>query len=601
MGVFANILAAPKCTKDTLLALVAESEKENWDIDASACQALPCEVGAAVSLNDHCCGYEEMTQALSRRLNGALMLCYIYDDDLWGYYFYDAGQEIDSFCSDPDYFEEVSVQERLRLKGNAEVVAPYFFTMPDWIRSYLVQWNDEDAGDPWDMARFLDVLGVHLPENEEEDIDKEELFGIIWERAEEDRTLDYEQFVVLEERFDELFWTSDTLSGFTDSVRALYEETQNPAARWMLEVLPELAEQAAASADNEMQDDADKAMEQLVLYVDAQKIGDESFCLQGEAVTTEAIEVLCRRYQQGELVRLEFYWTGQTEVFGRSLVLLRDDAKWACLYFDDSEHQSYAMIANAREYYVMDYKELRFVPFHMGFLHSCNVYDAPEEILRNLPKTFGKCAAQGLYLRADRVWSHISSSVYYNKQKYNEEKRLLGGFPVERSLNLLSDQIGFTVYPKTLTAVTQEGDKRTLDTTGVNRDMPRFYLHRFFQKNLGQLAFHFDGNRHLVLLEDSGNMLLMLFEDEMQRASFCMTEKKRYQAGEQIPATDFRGEPVPAVCVFTDMEKLRGTAELLLARMDAPDTILSKSGLYLSGNPCSEHGYGALRAQFLAE
>lgn len=619
MGVFVNILAAPKCTEDRLLALVAEGAKEDWEIDASQCQKLRCEIGAAVWLNDHCCGYEEMTQELSRHLGSALMLCYIYDDDIWGYYFYDAGERVDCFCSAPDYFEQASDKERLRLKGCAEMVVPYFFTTPESIHPYLVQWDEEYEGDTPEMANFLNVLGIHLPENGEEiclqrfeeGIDKNELIGEIWETAEEDFTLDFKEFEAFEEQLNKLFWESSSVLDFIQTIQSIYEQTQNPAAKWLFDMLPSILEQAETREEADEEDDGEQDEEtgetfgRMIVYVeaDAQNTqGETSFCLQGKAITQTAAEELCRQYQEGKILRLEFCWTTEVHCSDRSLVLLRDNEKWACLYFDDAQHQSYAMIANAKEYYVTDYKELLSVPFGMGYLNSCNIYDSPEEILRNLPKAVGKCSSSpGIFLQNDRIWSHISSSVYYNKQQYNEEKRLLGGFPIERALNFLLDQIAFKIYPKTLSAVTQEGGKKSLDTSGVNRDMPRFYLHRFFQQNLRQLVFHFDGGAHLVLLEDAGKGMLILLQDELQQVSFGMTQKNAARKPEDMQVTVFRGDTVPTAFVFEHMQQLRGVVELLLARMDKPHIILSKSGLYCAGNPCKSCTYEEMRRQYLPE
>ena len=174
MGVFLNVLLLKNTTEEKLKAEL-EKEKDSWDVVPEECQYQQGENGIQVLLNDHCSGYEVMTQALSEALDCPVMLCYIYDDDFWGYDFYDKGKEVDTFCPMPDYFEEADEEERERVAGNAEKVAPYFDIEPKEIANYLQFWTeemwdgdeevlayDEDEctmGDSWQMVDFMEKLG----------------------------------------------------------------------------------------------------------------------------------------------------------------------------------------------------------------------------------------------------------------------------------------------------------------------------------------------------------------------------------------------------------------------------------------------------------
>ena len=213
MGVFLNVLAAPRASKEelsSLLSAVDPKTAESWNLNVSQCCLWQADNGAAAILRDFCSGYEEMTFQLSRMRNGPLMLCYIYDDDAWGYYFYDAGWEVDSFCSVPDLLQEASTAERLRLTGCSAALASYFPVRPEQIDPFLTFW-EEDEGDAWQMTDFLAALGFTLPSKEESD----------------NRSRDYEQLVSLSEHNSPDHWDEASLISFCEIIE-LYQMEHFP-------------------------------------------------------------------------------------------------------------------------------------------------------------------------------------------------------------------------------------------------------------------------------------------------------------------------------------------------------------------------------------
>ncbi len=151
-----------------------EISKDNpkLELNPEECKYLQSEKGIQLLLNENCVGYEGLAKALSEKISSYVMLLYIYDEDFWGYFLYDKGEEMDRFCPDPEYFGED--EDREIYKGNAEVISKYFGVQKESFDKYLTWWTDEyyDEGDIlaydndefaytdcWQMADFMGKLG----------------------------------------------------------------------------------------------------------------------------------------------------------------------------------------------------------------------------------------------------------------------------------------------------------------------------------------------------------------------------------------------------------------------------------------------------------
>lgn len=176
MGMFLSVLIVQnqkaEDVKKSLKAL--GNSNPRWNLVPEECQYQECDGGVKVLLSDMCAGYEEIPQKLSKELLSPVMLCYIYDGDYWGYDFYDKGIELDTFNPMPDYFEEVSEEEKQRLSGNSKVISRYFNVEEAKIKNYLQTWTDyildneekrayaDDEfciGEDWQMADFMRAVG----------------------------------------------------------------------------------------------------------------------------------------------------------------------------------------------------------------------------------------------------------------------------------------------------------------------------------------------------------------------------------------------------------------------------------------------------------
>ena len=94
-------------------------------------------------LNENCLGYEELAETLSDELVRPVLLLYIYDEDFWGYYFYENGKSLDCFQTVPDYFSDGSEEEALAAVGNSGLIAKYFGIEESEIEKYLAARTEE--------------------------------------------------------------------------------------------------------------------------------------------------------------------------------------------------------------------------------------------------------------------------------------------------------------------------------------------------------------------------------------------------------------------------------------------------------------------------
>lgn len=132
--------------------------------------------GTSVLFNDSAIPYDALPQAVSGALDGTALLCYIYDDDFWGYELYHKGDCLDIFQTVPDCLGEPDPRVlRHTPEQRAGLLARYFELEPERVLPYLTFWTQADLdseqgvfacpgdencrGDCWQLADFLRRLG----------------------------------------------------------------------------------------------------------------------------------------------------------------------------------------------------------------------------------------------------------------------------------------------------------------------------------------------------------------------------------------------------------------------------------------------------------
>lgn len=174
MGVFlqtAILKGTNRAEFQSILPQIA-AEHPEMAIDPDNYRYLTYADGIGVLFSDGVVGYEPLAQALSQRLACVAMLLYAYDGDLWGYYLYEHGREVDCFCPMPEYFTDDAGQGE-KLQGNAALVGAQFGINPKAIEAYYVRWTEDLAesgkkahpsdrfpyGDCWQLVDFMERLG----------------------------------------------------------------------------------------------------------------------------------------------------------------------------------------------------------------------------------------------------------------------------------------------------------------------------------------------------------------------------------------------------------------------------------------------------------
>ncbi len=99
--------------------------------------------GTALHFQSVCSSPEDLTRFLSTQAGSAVLLCYTYQKDYWGYYLFDQGTEQDRFCPVPDYFGAVSPEIMAQSAGNAKILAQYFGVSAEITTNYLRSWSSE--------------------------------------------------------------------------------------------------------------------------------------------------------------------------------------------------------------------------------------------------------------------------------------------------------------------------------------------------------------------------------------------------------------------------------------------------------------------------
>jgi len=173
MGLFLQTAILPHCGEEKARLAVEALAQADQDLclEASGCRFFPCDKGVQILFNENCCGYDALAKGLSEKTGLAVMLLYIYDEDFWGYFFYENGTELDRFTPMPDYFG--NAPDGPDASGNCALIASRFEIPEETAAAYLFPWTDEDmegerkafdddefcVGDCWQMADFMSKLG----------------------------------------------------------------------------------------------------------------------------------------------------------------------------------------------------------------------------------------------------------------------------------------------------------------------------------------------------------------------------------------------------------------------------------------------------------
>ena len=289
----------------------------------------------------------------------------------------------------------------------------------------------------------------------------------------------------------------------------------------------------------------------------------------------------------------------------RSLVFLKDKG-YACLYFDDFRAQSYALLEKP-ELYGKERSSPEFVPFRQGRLFRQDVHRSFSTIRRHLDVIFSQVSwPNNVKFQAGGIWDY-AVNVSHGRVKYNLDKQLLGGFPMEWACNRTDALFYFSSYPDSAACVDVQGGVETLEIRDMERPRLQQLLARFLQGGHPKLRLTWGketGRRkHIVLLQDSGRFLMALAQEEQQTVEYHAADHRAYMQteGKKYPKDTFQGQVTPAYLIHDNVTSLRNALELLLANIDEPSVITGEIGVYAGEKPVKPRPYETLWAELVGD
>ena len=333
----------------------------------------------------------------------------------------------------------------------------------------------------------------------------------------------------------------------------------------------------------------------------------------GENVRAEALEELLEHFAAGRMERLEWSWKCAFPADEppmdyeprRSLVLMKSGGWYVCLYFDDFCAESYALLEKP-EVYGQDKNVPQAVPFRQSRLFPSVLHRNFFTIRRHLETIFSQISwPNNVKPMAGRIWNY-AVNVDHGRVKYNLDKQLLGGFPMERAHNRPDTLFYFYEHPSSAARVDDGGSMETLDVTEGNRPKVQALLADFLLGGGQKLRLTWGktaGERwHIVLRQEGGRFLLAWVREDKKTAEFHAADKWTYMdvEGKKYPKDTFLGKVIPAYLIH-DLPALRNALDLLLANLDHPERVTSPMGEYARENPVKPRPYETLWAELVGD
>ena len=333
----------------------------------------------------------------------------------------------------------------------------------------------------------------------------------------------------------------------------------------------------------------------------------------GENIRTEALEELLEHFAAGRMERLEWSWKCAFPADEppmdyeprRSLVLMKSGGWYVCLYFDDFCAESYALLEKP-EVYGQDKNVPQAVPFRQSRLFPSVLHRNFFTIRRHLETIFSQISwPNNVKPMAGRIWNY-AVNVDHGRVKYNLDKQLLGGFPMERAHNRPDAPFYFYEYPNSAARVDADGSAAALEVTEGNRHRLQQLLAEFLTGEGQRLRLTWKktvGTRwHIVLTRDGERFLMAWIREDKKTVEFHAADKWTYMdvEGKKYPKDTFLSKVTPAYLIH-DLPALRNALDLLLANMDHPERVTSPIGEYAWEKPGKPRPYEVLWAELVGD
>jgi len=346
---------------------------------------------------------------------------------------------------------------------------------------------------------------------------------------------------------------------------------------------------------------------------DAQALWSRPVKLLGEAVTSEELEELLTGFANDWIERLELSWKatvpmGEEQDYGawRSLVLMKGNGGYVCLYFDDFRAKSYALLERP-ELYGKIKDHLEFVRFRQSRLFNLVFHRSFSSIRRRLDIIFQQVSwPNNVDYMAGGIWDY-AINVFEGRSKYNLDKQLLADFPMERAHNRPDAPFYFFMYPDSAACVDDRGSVETLEIDQPKRGRLQQMMIGFLKGGFRKLRLTFGREagkrRHIALLQDGGRFLMAWLLEEKQTVKYHVADVSTYMdvEGKKYPRDTFQNRITPAYLIHDGVIPLRNALELLLANLDDPARITGQFAEYAGEKPVKERPYEELWAELVGD
>lgn len=334
-----------------------------------------------------------------------------------------------------------------------------------------------------------------------------------------------------------------------------------------------------------------------------------------QLVSKELVLGLLDQFSQNQLTRLELSWNVQKSFElqdyqpRRSFVLLNDNGKYACMFFDDQKGECHYLLSMPEVYSEVDEKDVVYQPFFMGELPNYNIHKSFFSIQSKLNRVFreisdpdkiGTFGAEGGFF--------FSLDVFYQKhRRYYICKQTLGGFPLEWSHRRPTAKFVFSKKPIFIEAEDLDGKKEEKRITQVNQAEAGEVLVRFVLGKLKRLCLVWEWeeawNSYIVLLQDKGKYMMAYLRDDIESAEYYVADVESYITveGKKYAKEIFLGKTMPAYLIHQNILKIRNGLDLIFDNFSEPVLTIDRFGEFAKENPVKPRDYKKIKRELVGE
>ena len=334
-----------------------------------------------------------------------------------------------------------------------------------------------------------------------------------------------------------------------------------------------------------------------------------------QTVRKGQLQELFDQFSQNQWMRLELSWNVQKSFEiqdyqpRRSLVLLNDNGKYACMFFDDQKGECHYLLSMPEVYSEVDEKDVIYQPFLMGILPNYNIHknffsiqSKLNRVLRevSVPDKIGTYGAEGGFF-----WS---LDVFYQKhRRYYICKQALGGFPLEWSYRRPTAKFVFSKKPISIGFESLDGKKEEKKISQVNQTEAGEALVSFVLGKLKKLCLVWEWEEtwqsYIVLLQDQGKYMMAYLRDDIKSAEYYVADVKGYMEveGKDYTKEIFLGKTMPAYLIHQDILKIRNGLDIIFDNFLGPVLAVNRFGEFAKENPIKPRDYQKIKKELVGE